>query len=84
MINFGHIYKDQSGQIMDRGENTYFLILGYNEANEDNGSPAKAVRYQVLEIGDENKPMGPITFEDSEKLEKLKYVCNLPKVIWDI
>lgn len=84
MINFGHIYKDQSGQVMNRGENTYFLILGYSKTTEGERKPLTDSRYQILEIGDENKPMGPITFEDSEKLEKLKYVCNLPKVIWNI
>ena len=82
MIKFGHVLRDQSGQIMDRGENTFFLILGRDKANEN--PDAEIDTFQVLEIGDEGKPMGPITFVSVEKLEQMKYHFNLPKIIWTI
>jgi len=86
MINLGHVYKDQPGTIMDRGENTLFLVLGRSKPvegkiSEDEETPSS---YQVLEIGEIGKAMGPISFQATAKLEQLKHVCNLPRVLWDI
>lgn len=82
MIKFGYVLRDQSGTVMNRGENTFFLVLGTDKPNED--PDAEINTFQVLEIGSEGEPMGPITFASTEKLEKLKYQFNLPKIIWEI
>jgi len=82
MINLGHVYRDQAGTIMNRGENTLFLVLGRSKAAEE-GEPTSE-SYQVMEIGDIGKPMGPITFQPEKLLEQLKHHCNLPKVLWAI
>ena len=82
MINVGHIYRDQTGTVMNRGENTLFLVLGRSKPAESGESETDS--FQVLEIGEEGKPMGPISFQPEKLLEELKYLCNLPKVLWAI
>ena len=82
IINFGDILKDQTGEVMERGQNAHFLILGNSIPNEDEQKIGE--RYQIMEIGVEGQPMGPIVFMDAYKLSQLKYVANLPKLVWSL
>lgn len=82
IINFGDILNDQTGQVMERGEGVHFLILGNSEPNEKEQKIGE--RYQIIQIGSEGQPMGPINFHSADRLSQLKYVANLPKMLWNI
>jgi len=77
IINSADILRDQTGQIMERGPGTHFLILG-----DDNDNLSKA---RVIEVGaGAGAPMGESFSCPWETLEQLKIIGNLYKLIWQI
>ena len=80
MFQYGDIVKDQTGTVMNKGEGVHFLICGDAHATE--GRDPKSGRLQVMEIGDQGFPMGPISFHDIDQLEGMKVVGNLPKIVY--
>lgn len=81
MINCGDILRDQTGEIMEKGEGVCFLVMGLSNASENEIKP-KEGKFQVMEIGDEGFPMGPISFVHSDNLSKMKLKGNLSKMVF--
>lgn len=91
IINYGDILKDQSGEVMNRGENACFLVVSDSTiqpgVQETEGPPTpevKAGHYLIMEIADTSAaPMGPITVTDQESLDQMKPIGNLCKMVWE-
>jgi hypothetical protein len=76
---YGEILKDQTGEIMGKGEGATFLKM----SNRDD--VGKKEDFIVMEIPyDNSEPLGPVTTATKEQVESMKYMGNLVKIIWEL
>lgn len=79
MIKYGDILKDQTGQVMERGENACFVVAGQAKVEG-----AETDDYAIMEVADDSShPMNFISPVKEDTLDQLKYVGNLCKMVWE-
>lgn len=74
VINSGFIFRDQSGEILEKGTGAMILVLAESEDNPTN--------FKVMEIPREDEEFSGDIFEvTQEDLELIKYHSNIHKLI---
>ena len=78
MVKSGQILKDPSGEIMNCGQAAHFLVMHPQE--KENGKES----FSVVDLPlDDTEICGAITTHPVDKLERLKYVSTVTKLIWE-
>lgn len=78
-MRFGDIIRDQGGAVMECGQGAEFIVLSHSPEGKKEDEMIK-----VIELGkNANDPITQITHHPLAKLEKLKHVANIYKLVWD-